>query len=109
MNGSFLAARTPKARLALTFRSCMQYYYSLHPSHRYLGFFPDTNFIEDYIEAVLDKELDTRAHLELATSVASTSEPVQSRLRELDRRNEEHDKKIALQLNLGAPEKGAAE
>ena len=100
MNGSYLAADTPKARMAVVFKSCLEFYYHLHPSHRYLGFFPDYAFIETYIGAFLDKELDSRAQKELLASVGSTSEPVEARIRELSRQNEEHDQEIARQLNL---------
>jgi hypothetical protein len=90
--------------MAVVFRACLERYYHLHPSHRYLGFAPDYTFIADYIATSLDKELDIRALEELATSVASTSEPVGARIRELKRRLDEHDEKLAQQFNLRPPE-----
>jgi len=100
MNGSYLTADTPRARFAVVFKSCLEFYYHLHPSHRYLGFFPDYEFIENYIGTFVDKELDTRAQKELELSIALTSAPVEARIRELSRKNAVHDEEIARQLNL---------
>lgn len=65
-----------------------------------MGFAPDYSFIADYIGTFLDKELDSRAEQELKDSVEPTSESVQARIRELRRKNEEHDREIAAQLNI---------
>jgi len=104
MNGSYLTADTPKARLAVVFKSAMELYYSLHPSHRYLGFFPDYSFIENYIGIFVDREIDNGAQKALEASIAGTSEPVEATIRELKRRNAERDKEIAQQLNLRSDE-----
>jgi phosphosulfolactate phosphohydrolase-like enzyme len=90
--------------MAVAFRACLERYYHLHPTHRYLGFAPDYTFIADYIATALDKELDSRALEELATSVASTSEPVGARIRELKRKLDEHEEQLIQQFNIAPPE-----
>jgi hypothetical protein len=79
--------------MAVVFKSCLELYYHNHPSHRYLGYGPDYDFVEGFVHTFLEKELDT-ARLE-EHGIEDTL-----RTRELIAKIKEHNSEIAQQLNI---------
>ena len=58
MNGSYLHADGPHERLAVAFKSCLELYFSQHPTHRYMGFSPDYSHIATFMKAFVNLELN---------------------------------------------------
>jgi hypothetical protein len=93
LNGAYVAADTPRARLAVAFRSCLELYYHLHPTHRYQGFPPDYQFIEDYMKNFVNLELNI-ARLEEHRGKGD------ARCEELAADIRENHREISRQLNI---------
>lgn len=56
MNGSYIQAVTPLARISIASRGAIELYYDHHPSHRYRGMAPNYNHFESYLKAFVEKE-----------------------------------------------------
>ncbi len=61
--GAYIYAESPKSRICVMVKEALKYYYTKHPSHRYMGMEPSLGFFETFLDATIDKEL---AMVELA-------------------------------------------
>src|SRR5260370_29021632 len=93
VGGAYIYADNPTARIAIMVKAGLNFYYTKHPTHRYIGLEPSLGFFETYLHATIDKEL---AMAELAAQENQNDAKVQQLQDRIKRDNEE----IERQLNL---------
>jgi len=73
------------------FKAALKFYYTKHPSHRYMGMEPSLGFFEAFMDATIDKEM---AMVELASRENQNDAKVHELQDRIKRDNEEIEKQL---------------
>ncbi len=89
--GAYIYAESPKSRICVMVKAALRFYYTKHPSHRYLGLEPSLGFFETFLNATIDLEL---AMVELACHVNQNDAEVQRIQDRIARDKQEIEKQL---------------